>query len=145
MLVARVLRIWRALSALASSTDPLGISASTAFESLWNFGIRSSGRTAIEDVIGLDFADLVGDGRDNVAAKLAVLTHVLAFKAELLLLRHVVSSHGAKLGHDVEQYSLGCAVAFSRVLGCVSHISPGDVHGTVSRESNAIRKLLSPA
>jgi len=138
VLVARVLRIRRALSALSPSADPLSIAAGSALESFWCIGLLSGGRPAVQDIVSVDFADFLGDRRDDIAAKLAVLAHVFTFQSELLLLGHVVSSHSTEFGHDVEQYGLGCAVAISGVLGGISHISPSDVHGSVGRESNAV-------
>jgi hypothetical protein len=54
------------------------------------------------DVFDAHSADLMRDGSNDIVAKFSVLTHVLAFEAELVLLRQVVPSHGTNLIHDVK-------------------------------------------
>ena len=100
VLVARILT--RCLAALFSSgTDPLRVAAGATFERFLRVWVGSYRHSSTDDVVGIDLADLVRYRTDDVLTKLAVLTHVFAFEAELLLLGHVVPSDIADLGHDV--------------------------------------------
>jgi hypothetical protein len=59
-------------------------------------------RTPADDIFDAHSADFMRDGSNDIVAEFSVLTHVLAFEAELVLLGQVVSSQGTNLVHDVE-------------------------------------------
>lgn len=85
----------------------------------------------VNDVLGTELTDFVRDGRDDVATKLLALTEILALESEFVLLGHVCASTGSDLVHDVEKNGFGCAVALSSVLGRVTNVTAGDVHGAI--------------
>ena len=86
MLVARILLIWGAPSTLTSRPYPFGSAASSAFGCLLAIGIWSWLSSSADDVVNAQPADILCDGRDDIAAKLSILAHVFSFEPELVLL-----------------------------------------------------------
>lgn len=144
MLIVGIL-VGSTAATLASGVNPLSVTTGSAFEGLWAISIGSWSISSRDDVVGIDLADLLCNGGDDIVTELAFLTHIFALQTELVLLGHVVPSHGTNLAHDVEQDSFGGSVALKAVLGRIPHISASDVHGAICRKGNAIGKLLTPA
>jgi hypothetical protein len=57
---------------------------------------------AVDDVLGAELADFMGDGRDNVAMEFPAFAKVFALESELVLLGHVAASSGADFVYDVK-------------------------------------------
>lgn len=131
VLVARVLLV-RLPALLVPCSNPLRVATHAAFQCLVAVGIGASRcYCTIDDVLGPELADVMCDGRDDVAAKFFCFTEVFALQAELVLLGHVLASHSTDLVHDVEKDSLRCAVARCCVLVLVTYVTASDVHGTI--------------
>jgi hypothetical protein len=145
VLVARVLLVLLT-TLLVPGTNPLSVTTQAAFQCLVAIGIAASGcNSSVDDVFGLEPADVLCNGRDDVTAKFFSFTQVFALQAELVLLGHVLASHSTDFVHDMEEDGLGCAVAGRCVLVLVTNIAACDIHGSVSGEGDAVGELLAPA
>jgi hypothetical protein len=142
VLVTRVLLVRLTTTLLVACSDPGLIAAHAALQCLVRFGIAGY---PVDDILWLELADVRCNRRDDVAMKLLGFAEVLALQAEFILLGHVLASKSTNLVHDVKKDSFGRAVAWSRVLGLVTHIAPSDVHSAISRKCDAVGKLLTPA
>ena len=145
VLVARILLVRLASSTLIPCSDPLCVTAHPALQCFVGIGVGASRcNSAVDNVFRLELADVVRNGGDYVTTKLFLFAEILTLKAELVLLGHVLASHGTNLVHDVEENGFRSAVAGSCVLVLVTHVASGDVHGAISREGDTIRELLAP-
>ena len=132
MLVSGILLVRLASCTFTSCSYPLRIAACATFQCLLGIWILSAGSNlSTDDVLGTEFADLMCDRRDDVATKLFCFAEILSLQAELVLLRHVASSHSPDLIHDVEENGLWCTIALGSMLCLVANISSSDVHGAI--------------
>lgn len=142
VLVARILLVRLATALLVACSDPGLIAAHAALQCLVRFGIAGY---PVDDILWLELADVRCNRRDDVAVELLGFAEVFALQAEFILLGHVLASKSTDLVHNVKKHSLGRAVAWSCVLGLVTHIAPSDVHSAISRKGDAVGELLAPA